>query len=119
MTTKEIKIDAKNKSLGRIASDIANILQGKNDPSYDPRLPGDNFVTVENIEKVKITGNKLDQKKYYRHSTYVGNLKETSLRKVFEKKPDWALKQAVYLMLPKNKLRKQRMKRLKIVTDNK
>lgn len=109
----EIKIDAKNKKLGRLASEVAIILQGKNEPSYDPRLAGDNIVIIENIEKIRATGKKMEQKKYYRHSGYVGNLKEEVLKKAFEKSPEWVLRHAVYLMLPKNKLRKVRIKRLK------
>ncbi|MEX0690128.1 MAG: 50S ribosomal protein L13 [Candidatus Paceibacterota bacterium] len=111
---KEYTIDAKNKKLGRVASDIANLLQGKNDPSYDPRLPGDNKVIVKNVKGIKVSGNKEDQKIYYRHTTRVGSLKERKYSQAFKEDPSWVLKHAVRLMLPKNKLAKQRLKNLVI-----
>ncbi len=109
---KEIIIDAKNKPLGRIASQIAVYLQGKNDPSYDPRLPGDVRVVVKNVKEVKLTGNKFNTKIYYRHSGRLGHLKEVKIEKVFARDPAFVLKHAVRLMLPKNRLNKVRLKNL-------
>jgi len=105
-------IDAKNKKLGRLASDIAVILQGKKDVSYEPRLSGNDTVRVKNVSKVAVTGKKMDQKKYYKHAGPLGHLKEKKLSDAMEKDPSWVLRHAVNLMLPKNKLRAKRMRRL-------
>lgn len=107
-----IKIDAKGKTLGRLASEIAKILQGKHRPDYSPEKPGDEIVEVYNVDKIKVTGKKMEQKFYYRHSGYPGGLKKISLKQLFEKNPGEVLRRAVYGMLPKNKLRKKRIKRL-------
>ena len=107
-------IDAKDKILGRIASESAVILQGKKSPNYDPRLSGDDVVVIKNASKLKISGAKYTQKIYYRHSGYVGNLKQQTFKELFSKSPEEVLQKAVYNMLPKNRLRKNRMKRLKI-----
>jgi len=108
-------IDATNKSFGRLASEIAIILQGKKNAKYVPRMEGDDNVVVKNIEKAKITGKKLTQKKYYRHTTQIGHLKEKTLQQVLEKKgPREILRHAVMGMLPKNRLRIKRIKRLTI-----
>lgn len=106
-------IDAKGKSLGRIASEIAILLQGKNKPQYLPYKDEGDTVIVKNVDKIQITGKKIEQKKYYSHSGYPGALKEISLKEKFRKDPKWVLKKAVYGMLPKNKLRKRFIKRLK------
>lgn len=107
-------IDASGKVLGRLASEITVILIGKNKPSYKPNIDmGDNII-IKNIKKIKISGNKLDQKIYYRHSTYPGGLKRIKMRTLFEKDPAQVLKKAVFNMLPKNRLRKDRIKRLTI-----
>ncbi|MEX1014670.1 MAG: 50S ribosomal protein L13 [Candidatus Paceibacterota bacterium] len=116
---KEHIIDAKNKKLGRVASEIAILLQGKHDPSYDPRLASNNKVIVKNIKDIKVSGNKYDEKIYYRHSTRVGSLKKKKFSKIFEEDPSWVLKHAVRLMLPKNKLSKTRLKNLKIEESEK
>lgn len=105
-------IDAKNKSLGRLASEIAVILQGKKDPRYHPRIAGDDRVLVKNLKQVKLTGKKFLQKVYYRHTGPLGHLKIRKYQDVFAKKPEWVLRRAVRLMLPKNKLQAKRMKNL-------
>ena len=111
------KIDAKNQILGRLASKIAFILQGKHKPYYQPNKPGDDIVEVYNVDKIKITGKKLKQKQYFKHSGYPGGVKFIKLKELFQKNPGEVLKKAVYGMLPKNRLRKLRIKRLKIIND--
>lgn len=106
-------IDASGKILGRLASQIATLLQGKHKPDYDPSKDSGDFVVVKNVDKLKITGKKMENKKYYRHSKYLGGLKEVTLAKIFEKDPPQVLKKAIYGMLPKNRLRKRMIKRLK------
>ncbi len=108
----EYVIDAKNKKLGRLASEIASILQGKNKPGYNPRLEGDNTVKIKNVRGLVLTGDKAKTKIYYRHTGPLGHLKEDKFAYVFEKKPEWVLKHAVRLMLPKNKLTAKRLKKL-------
>lgn len=110
-----MRIDAANKVLGRLASEISKILQGKDKPSFNPRLGGNEVVEVENIDKIKFTGKKLKQKIYYRYTGYPGGLKKKTLEELFEKSPEQVLKIAVSKMLPRNRLRKGRMKRLKII----
>ncbi len=109
---KEVKIDAAGKPFGRLASEIAVFLQGKDEPSYNPRLIGQTRVVVTNLDKVKFTGKKLDKKIYYRHSGYLGGLKQDKMGDIFKKDPAKLLKIAVRKMLPKNKLRDKRLKRL-------
>lgn len=110
----EYKIDAKNKKLGRLASEIAVILQGKRSAFYEPRLAGGDDVIIENIKDLSFSGNKLEDKLYYRHTGYMGHLKSKTMREVFEKNPAKVLQQAVERMLPKNSLLPKRMKRLTI-----
>lgn len=112
-------IDAKNRILGRLASEIALILQDKDKPSYNPRLSGKNRVIIKNAHLIKVTGRKEEQKIYYHHTGYIGHLKETRFKEMFEKNPDRVLKLAVRGMLPKNKLLSQRLKRLIIEKENK
>ncbi|MCK4354740.1 50S ribosomal protein L13 [Candidatus Parcubacteria bacterium] len=107
-------IDADGKVLGRLASEIALLLRGKHKPDFVLNQDVGDFVVVENIRKIKITGKKLEQKKYFHHSGYLGNLKETSMKKLLEENPFEILKKAVYGMLPVNKLRPEQLKRLKI-----
>lgn len=107
-------IDATDKVLGRLASEIAILLRGKHKPNFVPYKDIGDFVVVENIRKLKITGKKIKQKKYFRHSGFLGGLKETPFLKLFQEKPGEVLKKAVYGMLPKNKLRAEQIKRLKI-----
>lgn len=105
-------IDAKTKTLGRLSTQIASILQGKIYPSYNPKHSGTDRVIVKNIEKLLVSGRKANQKVYYKHSGPLGHLKETKYADIFEKDPSWVLRHAVNLMLPKNRLRAQRMRRL-------
>jgi len=106
-------IDATDKVLGRLATRVAILLQGKNKPDFESYKDTGEFVMIKNVDKVKITGNQIKQKKYYHHSGFPGGLKEVSLKKVFETNPDKVFKRAVLGMLPKNKLRAKRIKRLK------
>lgn len=105
-------IDAKNKRLGRLASEIAVILQGKMKADYEPRFSGSDKIIIKNISKITLSGRKADQKIYYHHAGKLGHLKERKFKEVFAKKPEWVLKNAVRLMLPKNKLAAERLKRL-------
>ena len=106
-------IDATGKVLGRLASQIAILLMGKHKKDYDPSKDMGDFVIVKNVDKIKLTGKKLEKEIYYRHSGYIGGLKEIPIKRIFEKNPAFLLKKAVYGMLPKNKLRKRMIKRLK------
>lgn len=107
-------IDAKDKALGRLATEIAILLRGKNSPSFQPYKDDGAFILVENFDKVKVTGKKRDQKKYYRHSGYLGSLKEETMKNLEIRRPGESLRRAVMGMLPKNKLRRHMIKRLKI-----
>lgn len=107
------KIDASGRVLGRLASEVAQLLQGKHKPSYVPHQDMGDFVEIKNVDKIKLTGKKWEQKEYFFHSGYLGHDKKIPVRKVFEKDPAEVLRRAVWNMLPKNKLRKPRMKRLK------
>jgi len=107
-------VDAKDKNLGRLCTGIAKILRGKNKPTFTPHLDCGDFVIVINADKIKVTGNKLKNKNYYRHSGYVGNLKVTSMEKMMEKSPEFVLRNAVKGMLPHNNLGKKIIKKLKI-----
>lgn len=112
--TKQFEFDATDQVLGRFASKIAGILQGKTDASYEPRLPGNNVVVVKNASKIKVTGKKATEKIYYHHTSYQGHLREQVYREFQAKDPRKIIQFAVYNMLPKNRLRPGRMKRLKI-----
>ncbi|MEA2089122.1 MAG: 50S ribosomal protein L13 [Patescibacteria group bacterium] len=115
MTNRKIyKIDATNQAIGRIATQIVSFLRGKNNPDFEFNQDKGGFVEVENIANVKFTGKKIEQKKYYRHSGYPGGLKEKKMKEIFDKNPGEILKMAVYKMLPKNRLRNDMIKRLKI-----
>ncbi len=107
-------IDASKKPLGRLASQIAVLLMGKHKEDYVPNRDKGDFVKVQNIESMTLTGKKEEDKIYYHHTGYPGGLKKTPYNKLIEKDSGAALKKAVYGMLPKNKLRKERIKRLKI-----
>ena len=107
-------VDATGKTLGRLASEIAKILIGKQKPTYTPHVDNGDFVVVINADKIHVTGKKLDKKVYYKHTGYMGHLKETTLREMLQKKPEEVIRLAVRGMLPKNKLRDRRMKRLKV-----
>ena len=99
--------------MGRLASQIALLLRGKDRPDFAPHKDEGGFVAVKNVGKMKISGKKMDQKKYYSHSGYLGGLKEMPMKKLFERSPGEVLKRAVFGMLPKNKLRAIMIKRLK------
>ncbi|MDD3793404.1 MAG: 50S ribosomal protein L13 [Candidatus Gracilibacteria bacterium] len=109
-------IDAQDETLGRLATKIAVILKGKNKASFAPHIDNGDYVIVTNCDKFAVTGKKLTDKMYYRHSGYLGGLKEISLGNLLEKKPTKALELAVFGMLPKNKLRKEMLSRLKLFT---
>ena len=106
------KFDATDKSIGRMASEIAIILRGKNKPEYQPHIDMGDIVEVLNIRKAKYTGKKLDQKKYYKHSGYPGGLKETKMKDLAEKNPGDIMRRAVREMLPNTRLRNGMLKRL-------
>jgi large subunit ribosomal protein L13 len=109
-------VDAENKVLGRLASEIANRLRGKHKPTFSSFIDNGDFIVVTNAEKVALTGNKLDDKKYYRHTGYMGGLKETSAKDLLIKHPTDLIMHAVRGMLPKNKLGRAQLKKLKIYT---
>ncbi len=105
-------VDATDKTLGRLASEVAKVLRGKNKPIYTPFMDCGDYVIVVNAEKIKVTGKKLDQKVYFRHSAYVGGVKETTLREMLNKKPENVIEHAVKGMLPKGPLGRQMFKKL-------
>ena len=107
-------VDAAGKPLGRVASQVASILRGKNKPTFTPNVDCGDFVIVINAEQVVLTGNKLDQKLYRKHSLYPGGLKETTYRELLEKKPEFAFEEAVRRMLPTGVLGRQMLKKLKV-----
>lgn len=107
-------VDAEGKTLGRLASEIAKILKGKNKPVYTPHVDTGDFVIVVNADKVVLTGKKLSQKKYRRHSMYPGGLKEISYDELLDKKPEEAVMRAVKGMLPHNSLGRKMLKKLKV-----
>ncbi len=107
-------VDAKGKTLGRLATKIAVILRGKNKPTFSPHIDCGDHVVVINADKIKLSGQKWDQKKYYRHSGYPGALKETTAREMREKKPENILAEAVKGMVPRNRLRTHVLSKLKI-----
>ena len=107
-------IDATGMTLGRLATQIATVLKGKHKPIYSPHMDTGDFVIVVNAHKVRVTGRKLDQKIYYRHSGYPGGLKEISLRDQLDRHPDRVIRLAVRGMLPKNRLGRQMIKKLKV-----
>ena len=107
-------IDASDKVLGRLATEIANILRGKKKPIFTPHMDAGDYVVVVNAEKVVLTGNKLEKKTYYRHSGYVGGLKQTTAKEMLEKKPENLIKLAVKGMLPKTSLGRRQLTKLKI-----
>jgi large subunit ribosomal protein L13 len=109
-----VLVDAEGQILGRLASQIATALRGKNRPYYTPHVDTGDFVIVVNAEKVLLTGNKVEDKVYYRHSGYPGGIKSMTAGEMLEKKPDQVIKQAVKGMLPKNRLGKGMLTKLKV-----
>ena len=107
-------LDASDKVLGRLATKIADRIRGKDKPSFTPHTDGGDYVIVVNAEKVKVTGSKFTDKKYYTHSLYPGGLKTRTFKDLNEKNPEKIIKNAVKGMLPKNKLRKEIIKKLKV-----
>ena len=107
-------VDAEGQTLGRLATQIADTLRGKRKPQYTPHVDTGDFVVVVNAEKVLVTGNKLDQKRYYRHSGYPGGLRSRTLREQLERRPTEVLRVAVKGMLPKNRLARRQITKLKV-----
>ena len=114
VTNSWFEIDAKNAVVGRLATIISKIIRGKNKNTFTPHMDHGDFVVVKNIEKIKFTGKKFQNKKYYRHSGYPGGIKETTPEKLYEKKPAQSLKLAVQRMLPGGALGKKQLTKLKI-----
>src|SRR5215471_16698815 len=111
-------IDAADQVLGRVATKAATILTGKHRPQYAPFLVSGDHVVIVNADKIRLTGQKLDSKVYRHHTLYPGGLREIAAKRVFESKPDKMIREAVLGMLPKNKLRKRMVKRLKVYLNN-
>jgi large subunit ribosomal protein L13 len=107
-------VDAEGQTLGRLATRIADVLRGKTKPQYTPHIDTGDFVVVVNAEKIGVTGKKLDQKRYYRHSGYPGGLRSRTLREQLERRPTEVLRVAVKGMLPKNKLASAQLTKMKI-----
>jgi large subunit ribosomal protein L13 len=107
-------VDAGGQTLGRLATRIAHTLRGKGKPQFTPHVDTGDFVIVVNAEKIRVTGNKLDQKRYYRHSGYPGGLRSRTLREQLDRRPTEVLRTAVKGMLPKNRLARQQITKLKI-----
>ena len=111
-------IDAEGEILGRLATQIATILRGKNKPTYTPSMDLGDYVVVINAEKIKVTGNKLKGKEYKYHTAYVGGLKTVTLERLLKKKPELVVKKAVQGMIPHTKLGREMIKKLKIYKGN-
>ena len=107
-------VDAEGATLGRLASEIAKVLRGKNKPEYTPHIDTGDYVIVVNAEKVKVTGKKLQQKVYYNHSDYVGGMRETTLAELLAKKPEKVIELAVKGMLPKGPMGRDMIKKLHV-----
>ena len=107
-------LDAEGQTLGRLSTEVARLLMGKHKPTYAPHLDMGDFVVVVNAEKIRVTGKKLDDKIYYRHTGYVGGLKETTLADMLRRKPQQVLEKSVKGMLPRNKLARHQLGHLKV-----
>ena len=107
-------VDATGYTLGRMASEIAKVLRGKNKPQFTPHMDAGDYVIVINADKIKVTGKKMDQKIYYNHSDYVGGMKETTLKEMMAKKPETVIELAVKGMLPKGPLGRSMIKKLHV-----
>lgn len=107
-------VDATDQTLGRLATQVASVLRGKNKPTYTPHIDTGDYVVIINAEKIKVTGKKLDQKIYYHHSGYVGGMKETTLREMLAKKPEEVVRKAVKGMLPKGPLGREMITKLHV-----
>lgn len=117
MTKKWYLVDAKGKTLGKLATEVAQVLRGKNKPTFAPHVDCGDYVVVVNAKDIKLTGAKAMQKKYYRHSRYPGGLKEETAGEVMEKNPGKVLERAIRGMIPPNKLRSQILTKLKIYPE--
>jgi large subunit ribosomal protein L13 len=107
-------VDADGKTLGRLATQVADTLRGKGKPQYTPHVDTGDFVVIVNAEKVHVTGNKLDEKRYYRHSGYPGGLRSRTLREQLDRRPTEVIRKAVRGMLPKNRLARRQIGKLKV-----
>ena len=107
-------VDAAGQTLGRLASEVAKVLRGKNKPIFTPHIDTGDYVIVVNADKIAVTGKKMEQKRYYRHSDYIGGLKSVSLREMMEKKPEEVVRKAVKGMLPKGPLGRQMITKLHV-----
>lgn len=107
-------VDAEGKTLGRLASEIAQVLRGKHKPTFSPHVDGGDFVVVVNCERIAVTGDKLDSVQYYRHSRYPGGLKSRTMREQLERFPDRVIYEAVKGMMPKTRLGRAQMKKLRV-----
>ncbi|MDX1600249.1 MAG: 50S ribosomal protein L13 [Anaerolineales bacterium] len=111
-------VDASGRNLGRLASRVARLLLGKDKPEFTPGVDVGDFVIVVNAGEVEVTGKKLDEKRYYRHSEYPGGLKSLTLRQQLRQRPEYVIEKAVWGMLPKNRLGRKLMKKLKIYPES-
>ncbi len=107
-------VDAEGKTLGRLASQVAHILKGKHKPTYAPHMDVGDFVIITNCDKIRVTGRRMDDKMYYRHTGYHGGLRSTSLRDMLDRRPERVLELAIKRMLPKNRLGRQMYRKLKV-----
>ena len=107
-------VDANGKTLGRLATEVASRLRGKHKAEYTPHVDTGDYIVIVNAAKITVTGNKFDDKMYHHHSGYIGNLKSVPFKDLIKKRPEEVIQKAVKGMLPKNKLRKERLKRLKL-----
>jgi large subunit ribosomal protein L13 len=107
-------VDAEGRTLGRLATQIADVLRGKRKPSYTPHVDVGDFVIVVNAEKVAVTGDKLEKKRYWRHSGYPGGIRSRTLGELLEQRPEEVIRRAVKGMLPRNRLARQQLRKLKV-----
>jgi large subunit ribosomal protein L13 len=107
-------VDAEGKTLGRLATQIANVLRGKTKPTYTPHVDVGDFVVVVNAEKITVTGKKLEDKRYWRHSGYPGGIRSRTLGELLESRPEEVIRKAVKGMLPRNRLARQQLRKLKV-----
>jgi large subunit ribosomal protein L13 len=113
-----VLVNVEDRVVGRVASAIADVLRGKNKPSFTPHVDNGDFVVAINASKLKFTGNKLEQKEYFHHTGYFGGIKSITAKKQLEKKPEQILTDAVWGMLPKNRLSRQLIKKLKVYPES-
>jgi large subunit ribosomal protein L13 len=109
-----VVIDAEGKTLGRLATQIADLLRGKRKPTYTPHVDVGDFVVIVNAEKIAVTGNKLEQKRYWRHSGYPGGIRSRTLAEQLARRPEEVIRKAVKGMLPRNRLARQQLRKLKV-----